>query len=117
MKPYNIFLTLIIFVKIIFIILALVHQYLKFTNQEHSELDTIIEYWKTRIEFVFVFLMALLLMYLFNPQTDKKSMIDKETQLILFLFGVVLIVTADWSDFIKESIIFKTIQKILGGHQ
>jgi|LauGreDrversion2_2_1035103.scaffolds.fasta_scaffold00276_5 hypothetical protein len=114
MKLYHIFLSVIVITKTIFVILALVQRYLKFTNQEYSSLATQVDFWKSRVEFVFTFLMSLLLIYLFNPKTDRKEMINKETGLILFLFGVVLIITADWSDFFKETASIKLIQHLLG---
>jgi surface polysaccharide O-acyltransferase-like enzyme len=114
MKPYHIFISLIIIVKVIFVVLALINHYLKFTNQKDSSLGSQIEFWKSRVEFVFIFLMSLLLIYLFNPRMDRKAMINKETEVILFMFGIVLIITADWSDFFKETATIKTIQSLLG---
>jgi hypothetical protein len=114
MNSYHIFVSIIIITKTIFVILALIGRYLQFTNQEYSSLGTQVDFWKSRVEFVFIFLMSLLLIYLFNPKRDRKAMINKETELVLFLFGIVLIITADWSDFFKESIIMKTIQHLLG---
>lgn len=114
MKPYHIFLLVIVITKSIFIILALLDRYLKFTNQEHSSLGTQVDFWKSRVEFVFIFLMSVLLIYLFNPRRDRKEMINKETEVVLFLFGIVLIITADWSDFFKEPSILKSIQSLLG---
>jgi hypothetical protein len=57
--------------------------------------------------------MAVLLIYLFNPRKNRMVMINNETQMLLFLFGVVLIITADWKIFFKESNIFKKIQFVL----
>jgi len=45
---------------------------------------------------------------------DRKAMINKETEVILFMFGIVLVITADWSDFFKETATIKTIQSLLG---
>ena len=117
MKPYDIFIRLIIIVKILFIILALIHRYLTFTKQEYSKLGIQVQFWKSRIEFIFIFLMSLLLIYLFNPRFNRSVLVNRETKFILFLFGIVLIITADWNDFFNESQIFQTIQKLLGGQQ
>ena len=114
MKPYHIFLLVIVITKSLFIILALLDRYLKFTNQEKTSLGTQIDLWKSRVEFVFIILMSLLLIYLFNPRRDRKAMINKETEVVLFLFGIVLIITADWSDFFKEPSLIKSIQGLLG---
>jgi hypothetical protein len=34
-----------------------------------------------------------LLIYLFNPRTDRSILIDYETKLLLFLFGIILLIT------------------------
>lgn len=113
MEKYNLYVTLIILIKIGFIILAISHLYLKIKKQEHSETDKKILFWKERFEFMFIALMAVLLIYLFNPRTDNMSMIDYETKILLYLFGFILLITAKWSDFIHESNIFKKFQKIV----
>ena len=75
-----------------------------------SNLDKEILFWRERFEFVFTALMAVLLIYLFNPRKNRMIMINNETQTLLFLFGFVLIITADWKSFFKESDILKKIQ-------
>ena len=117
MNNYNLFIYLIFAVKIGFIVMAITHIYLKFKGKENSDLDKKIEYWKERFEFVFVFLMALLLIYLFNTRSNRTIMIDHETKILLFLFGFVLIITADWGLFFRDSKLFKNvkfIQNIVG---
>jgi hypothetical protein len=57
--------------------------------------------------------MAILLIYLFNPQKNRIFMINNETQTLLFLFGFVLIITANWKTFLKESGMFKKIQFVV----
>ena len=117
MNNYNIYIYFIFAVKVGFIVMAITHIYLKFKGKENSDLDKKIEYWKERFEFVFVFLMALLLIYLFNTRHDRSIMIDHETKILLFLFGFVLIITADWGLFLRDSKLFKNvkfIQNIVG---
>ena len=101
---------LIFFVKLCFIFLALYHLYLRTKGKADSETNQQILFWKERIEFVFIILMSFLLIYLFNVRTNRLSMIDHETKLLLFLFGFVLIITAKWDTFFEESEIFKDIQ-------
>ena len=57
--------------------------------------------------------MSILLIYLFNPRVDRNTLIDKETKLLLFLFGFILLITAKWDVFIKESPLLKMIQNIV----
>jgi len=94
--------------------MAITTIYLKFKHRENTELYKVLFYWKGRVEFIFVVLMALLLIYLFNPKKNRLFMIDGETKLLLYLFGIVLIITADWSYFIHESKWFQRAQDIVG---
>jgi hypothetical protein len=108
------YLTFIIIVKVSFLILAAAHIYLKVKGKANSETDKKIEYWKERLEFVFVVLMAMLFIYLFNPHTGKSILITSETKILLYLFGLFLLITANWGDFIRESNVFKRIQTAVG---
>jgi hypothetical protein len=110
MDYYTIYIYVIFLIKIIFIVLASTHLYLQFKNDNDSELDKEVLFWRERVEFIFILLMAILLIYLFNPYKHKMYMINNETKVLLYLFGVVLIITADWTAFFKESDIFKKIQ-------
>jgi len=114
MSFYNNYVRVIIITKVIFLLLSISHLYLKVTKKEDSDLDKTIIFWKSRVEFVFIVLMSLLLIYLFHPTIDRRVFINKETRILLFLFGYILIITADWSDFIKESPLLKNVQELLG---
>lgn len=111
MSYYNIYIILVFIVKIIFVVLAVTHIYLKAKGKTDSSLDKNVIYWKDRFEFIFAFLMALLLLYLFNPMQGKSVIISGETKILLYLFGFVLLITAKWGTFIEESKFFKTIQQ------
>ena len=100
--------------KVIFIILATMHAYLKMTHKGTSDLDMEVVFWKERVEFIFVFLMACLLIYLFFPLRTKAVEINEETKLLLYIFGIVLLITADWGEFFSESRDFIRVQDILG---
>lgn len=113
MRNYDIYIILIILVKIGFIILAVTHLYLKHHGKNNSEKDKEVLFWKERFEFVFITLMACLLIYLFNPRNERSFMINYETKLLLFLFGFILLITANWNTFIEESEIFKDIQTLV----
>ena len=113
MDYYAIYISIVFLLKIVFVILASANVYLKFKNKAGSDLDKEILFWKERVEFVFIVLMSILLIYLFNPIKNKLFMINNETKLLLYLFGVVLIITADWKAFFKESGIFKKIQFVV----
>ena len=68
MDYFVLFIYLIFAIKLGFILMALTHLHLKMKGQENSSLDKNIVYWKEKTEFVFVFLMAILLIYLFKSQ-------------------------------------------------
>jgi hypothetical protein len=110
MDYYTIYIFITFLIKIVFVILATVHLYLKFKNKTDSDLDKQVLFWRERTEFIFTSLMAFLLIYLFNPKNNRIFMINRETKVLLFLFGFILIITADWKTFFKESNIFKKIQ-------
>lgn len=115
MKYYDIYITFAFFVKIIFIILALSLIVLKIKgDDEKSKLEITIKYWKERVEFIFTITMALLLIYLFSPRVNRTTLIDRETKILFYLFGFILIITAKWEDFIRESKWVYFLQKIVG---
>ena len=113
MNTFNIFIGIIFVIKIIFIMLAITHVYLKIKGDEKSKFGKNIAFWKKRTEFIFILLMAILLIYLFNPISNKTNLIDKESKILLYLFGIILLITSKWSEFIHESKWFKYIQKIM----
>ena len=93
--------------------LSITYLYLKIKGDEKSKTYKNITFWKKRTEFIFIALMAILLIYLFNPRTDRSVMIDYETKLLLYLFGFILLITAKWGDFIHENPLFKKFQKVV----
>jgi uncharacterized membrane protein len=114
MNRFDINIYLIFAIKIGFILTAVTHIYLKAKGEEKSDLDKKILYWKERFEFIFIIAMAILLIYLFNPRRGEMIMIDGETKILLYLFGVVLLITAKWADFFREAEWFQYLQKSVG---
>ena len=114
MKKYKIYIALIVLIKIIYTILEFVHLYFKHNNKINSEMDKKIVYWKVRVEFTFNILMSLLLIFLFNPYTDKTILIDHETKTLVFIFGIIIFISAKWSEFIDKPVWFQTLQEIVG---
>jgi len=103
MNNYDIYITIIFIVKIIFIILTGFYFYTKFRKPTDTKLLERIKFWKDRFEFMFISLMSSLLIYLFNPRTNHLASIDKETKFMLYLFGFVLLLTESWNIFIHDS--------------
>jgi hypothetical protein len=113
MNKFSYFIYLILFVKFAFVLMSITHIYLKIKGKENSDLDNLIVYWKHRCEFIFIFLMSFLLIYLFNPRKPT-VVIDFETKILLFLFGFVLLLTAKWDLFFHEAKWFTYIQQSVG---
>jgi uncharacterized membrane protein len=78
-------------VKIVFVILLLADLYLK-KKKKDTKLQTKIVIWKEKTETLFIILMSLLIIYLFNPFVVRSVVLDYEAKLLLFLFGVISIV-------------------------
>ena len=114
MDKYTMFIYLIFAIKLGFVLMAVTHIFLKVKGNTDSDLDKNVLYWKERFEFVFILLMSILLIYLFNPRRDRAIMIDGETKILLYLFGFVLLITAKWGDFFHEAKWFKYIQGSIG---
>lgn len=115
MQLYTLYIYLILFLKFMFMVASLSLLHLKVTKQDKTAFAEKIKYWRGRIEFSFVILMALLLIYVFRPNAhhlDKAK--QKETQYLLYVFGFILLITAKWEQFIKEGPWLKAIQTVLG---
>lgn len=113
MNYFDMYVILIFIVKILFIILSVYRFYIKAKKPQDKKLLEKIEFWKFKFEFLFISLMSILLVYLFNPRANHMNMINGETKLLLYLFGFVLLLTENWSSFIHESLLFKKFQSIL----
>ena len=114
MSYYDTYVSFAFFVKVVFIVLALIHIFFRLNGKENSPFDIKIKYWKERVEFLFTIIMSLLLIYLFTPKTNRIEKVDKETKILLYLFGIVLFITAKWEDFFHESKWIYFLQKTIG---
>ena len=112
MDFYTTYVSAIILLKVIFVFLAVAHLYNKVKGKSNTPQDKKIVYWKDRIEFIFIIMMSLLVIYLFNPRSSKPILLDKETKLLLYLFGFMLLITAKWKTFFGESTLLKQIQYV-----
>jgi hypothetical protein len=117
MNYLNTYIYFIIFIKVLFILTAVGHIYLKIKKEENSDLDKTFLYWKERLEFIFTFLMACFLIYIFNPRNDQTKLINKEIKILFYLFGIILLITANWGAFFKEAKWFKYLQESVGRRQ
>lgn len=114
MNYFTVYISTVILVKLAFITLSVIHVYLKLKYNNTSPLDQTVVYWKERVEFIFVFLIACLLIYLFAPPQNKGVEVIGETKIVLYLFGFVLLITAKWEEFLKASPFFIRLQNVIG---
>jgi hypothetical protein len=114
MNNYALYIYFVIGIKISFILMTVIHIILKAKGYETSDLDKNIVYWKERFEFIFISLMAILLIYIFNPIKERTTIIDKETKILLYLFGFVLLITAKWDVFLHDAKWFNILQSTIG---
>ena len=107
---------IIIFIKVVFLVSTIGHLLLRFfkiTSPKSKDLDTKFIYLKSKTEFIFTILMAILLIFIFSPRHNNQKYITKEIGILFYLFGLILIITANWSDFFKEAKWFKSISNAI----
>ena len=99
---------ILLILKIAIIVLWITDIYLKYTPPEDRFLDIKKEeFWTERVSFLFEILIALLLIYLFDPFNPRP--LTKMTKLTLFTVGILTILRANWSKFIGESPLVKLL--------
>ena len=110
------FVRLIIILKLVFIYYAIYSFILErklkkdpknveLQKQYHDKL-----YFKERLELMFKFFMSLFLIYVFFPQHKTPIELNSEMRLLLYLFGFVLLLTANWSDILDNNAINKYLR-------
>jgi hypothetical protein len=110
MRFYDLLIIIIVIIKIIFLLLKVGNFYNKVMGKALNDNFT---FWADRVEFIYTFLMAIMLIYLFRGKS-KVCIYDKETIFLLYVFGIILLLTADWSIFIHESVLIENVREILG---
>ena len=116
MNAYNLLIIFIILIKIIFILLKLTTVYNKLMNKSDTPFGINILYWTDRIEFIYKISMAFLIIALFKSAITEGMLCiyDKETLFLMYIFGFILLFTADWTHFISESVWITKIQTTFG---
>jgi hypothetical protein len=114
--PIDFFVLFIVIIKIFFILTAIGNVILTHVVKKNATAATAADkasaaataakaanllYWKERTEFIFIICMAILLIYYFKPGTSKPM--NRETGLLFFLFGWILIITAKWNIFFTQA--------------
>jgi hypothetical protein len=69
-------------------------------NGSETNLEKRVLYYKNLTENIFIVLVSILMIYLFNPYHDNKYLLDdKYVKSMLFIYGILILVTFDWSEF------------------
>ena len=68
---------------------------------------------KEQTEFVFIILTSMLLIAIFYPRENNIKYINNHVKLLFYLFGWILIITANWNLFFHESLILQKISDSL----
>lgn len=95
------FLVFIISVKIIFALSAVAHVIFAYSPRADPKKDKVMIRIKQQTEFVFIASMSILLMYHFRPGHTVCP--DDHVAFLIFLFGVIIFFTADWTSFLGNS--------------
>lgn len=104
MNLYNLLIYVTFFVKVFFLFTLIYLRYVKTKEPKNLTLQAKLTTIKEQLDFVFVWLMSLILIINFNPYV-KVIQIDSETKLLFFLYGIIMIFTANYTFFESNSII------------
>ena len=112
MQSYFYFLLIIFFFKIINTLLDVIIFYHKILNITDS--DTVI-FWSNIMDFMYKFSMGVLLLFIFGPAVviGKLCINDKYTLYLMQVFGIVLIINANWNLFFPKDLVISIIQKYI----
>jgi len=130
-KTFNTYIILIIFIKVLFVIFAIIERYYKLKVKQSlsasSTSSTVTQqyalkynwaiYWKNRLEFLFVISMAIVCIIVFYPFYSDTVFIDKHTRILLFVYGFIILLTANWSIIDKLPPWFIQFQNLIGKGQ
>ena len=98
-------------VKVVFFIAAIAYTLLTHfgTQAQMDKWGVKLDYIKERTEFIFKVSMSILLIIWFHPIIDstmrnnQQVKLDAESRLLIFLFGWVMVLTANWKQFIQDT--------------
>jgi len=91
---------LIIIFKLTFISSTLLHKYVNYNKKSvFYKYDDKLMYVREFTEFVFILLMCLLIIYVFHPRKDHMQYMTDEIKMLIYLFGWIILITADWGSF------------------
>ena len=101
MDLLNIYVILIFIVKLIFLYFLIAEAISKSKLKKDNSSQNMKEYEKKahdkeRVEMLFTLLMSILLIYVFYPRRKIPIVLNGEMRVLLFVFGIVLILSSNW---------------------
>jgi len=117
MNYYDSFILCVFLSKILFVACGVLHFILVRKNKSENELSLNLALWKEYFEFIFLASMALLSMYLFNPLAEIRPAINKETRLLLFIFGFIVLINCKWELIVGHSKWLALLQYFISGRR
>lgn len=109
MRKYDVFVSFIILIKLLFMICAILEFYFK----PDTTIGKILVFWKDHLEFIFVACTSILILIIFRPFQNGTIHITPHEQFLLFVYGIIILINANWALFIEESIWFKKLKNII----
>lgn len=85
----------VIAIKIIFVFFSVLY---RISVKKDSNRKNQLLFWKNKVEFVYVFMMSLILIYIFYPWNENTRFLTPKMCHLIFLYGIISIFTAQWSD-------------------
>jgi len=90
MTALDIFVYFIFFIKIVFLILIIVGK-VTLHKKNEATYEKVMK-WKDKFENIFLLCVSLLCIYIFFPRRKIPLVISKETQFLLFVYGIVVLI-------------------------
>jgi hypothetical protein len=121
-RTYDNFILFVIFIKVLFIISAiftfLLRMKIKMSKNNNNKTINIYNnlfVCKETLEFIFIICIAFICIIVFYPYYKDQVIIDRNTRLLLFIYGFIILITANWSLLTSQlPMWFLDLQKIFG---
>lgn len=91
---FDLYIYFILAVKVLFVLMAIAEKLAKDKNTKAT-----LTYWKEKTEFIFIVSMAVLCIGLFNPFRYGQLVLNHHTRILLFIYGFIVLLNADWSSY------------------
>jgi len=94
----EIIMNLIIVIKFAFLIFIITYNFVRGSG---GKFETTVLYWKEKIEFIYIFVMVLIILYIFFPYGKNIKFLTKKMCHLIFLYGIVSLLTLNWIQLLK----------------